>query len=47
MEALARVQRLEKREGLVEKTGKFGAAFKTLLTLGTAMVDVSAKKDPT
>jgi hypothetical protein len=43
MEALARVQRLEKRQGVVERTGRFGTAFKTLLALGSTMADVSAK----
>jgi hypothetical protein len=42
MEALARVQRLEKRQGVVERTGRFGTAFKSLLTLGSTMADVSS-----
>jgi hypothetical protein len=46
VEALASVQRLEKRQGMVGSTGRFGTAFKTLLALGSTMADVSVEQDP-
>jgi hypothetical protein len=46
MEALARVQRLEKRQGMVGSIERFGTAFKTLLALGSTMTDVSVEQDP-
>ncbi|KAG9103299.1 hypothetical protein FRC06_011491, partial [Ceratobasidium sp. 370] len=43
LEAVAKVQRMEKQPGVLEKAGRVGKAFKTLLTLGSAMADL----DPT
>ncbi|KAG9124702.1 hypothetical protein FRC07_010572 [Ceratobasidium sp. 392] len=42
-EALQKVQRLEKRSGILEKAGRVGDAFKVFLNLGNIMADL----DPT
>ncbi|KAG9126262.1 hypothetical protein FRC07_004185 [Ceratobasidium sp. 392] len=38
-EAFEKVQRMENQPGLLERTGRVGDAFKTLLDLGSAMAD--------
>ncbi|KAG8695958.1 POC1 centriolar protein A, partial [Ceratobasidium sp. 395] len=43
LEALRKVEQMEKRPGLLERAGKVGRAFKTLLDLGSLMADL----DPT
>jgi hypothetical protein len=40
-EAFAKVKQIEKQPGVLEKAGRVGVAFKTLLTLGSTMAEVS------
>ncbi|KAG8789768.1 hypothetical protein FRC12_013276 [Ceratobasidium sp. 428] len=43
LEALKKVEQMERQPGLLERAGKVGKAFKTLLDLGSLMADL----DPT